>query len=140
MSLATQTQAFTDIGGPIPGDCWRTAIACLLELERDDVPHFIHLYAEDENPTRWWHETVTFVESTMPDYTLKLVNPDFPIYEEDAFDRVVLTGASPRGDWLHAVVADSHTGNLVHDPHPDGTGVLSKVDVAALTGRLDVPA
>ncbi len=39
----------------------------------------------------------------------------------------ILSGTSPRGDWLHAVVMQD--GTIVHDPHPDKTGVTKWVDV-----------
>lgn len=34
----------------------------------------------------------------------------------------IVTGKSPRGDWLHCVVDQG--GEVVHDPHPDKTGIL----------------
>lgn len=38
----------------------------------------------------------------------------------------ILGGKSPRGDFLHAVIARGTT--VVHDPHPSREGVLSHVD------------
>lgn len=135
--FAEQTQAYTEVGGDIPGDCWRTAVACLLEVERDEVPHFAH-----EHGDRWFESTVEWVEERLPGFTLGAFEPSFPIYAEPelAPQRVILSGRSPRGDWLHAVIADARTGALVWDVHPDRTGVLSHVDVIALTHRPEADA
>lgn len=136
--LARQHQRYLEAGGEIPGDCWRTAIACLVEVPRDDVPHFIHEYAgDDEMSTEWWTQSVAFVEAAVPGWTLVCLAPEFPIYQhpDDAPRRVIVTGQSPRGDWLHCVIADAATGELVHDPYPGAAGVLTHVEVAALTQK-----
>ncbi len=135
--LATQQQRYLERGGPIPGDCWRTSIACLLELPRDEVPHFIHEHGGDENSTDWWYATVAFVETARPGWTLVCTQPVFPAYTnpEVAPDRVVLTGKSPRGDWLHCVLADATTGELMHDPYPGAAGVDSHVELALLVPK-----
>lgn len=141
-ALDRQHQRFLERDGDIPGDCWRTAIACLLEIPRDDVPHFIHEHGGDEESTDWWYATVAFVEAARPGWTLVCLRPYFPIYAhpEDGPARVVLTGGSPRGAWLHCVVADAITGELVHDPFPDGTGVTDHVEVSALIGKVTTDA
>lgn len=152
LTLREQHQVFTDttaayLAGEdaIPGDCWRTALACLLEVPRDDVPHFIHLYGIDgdsedldlELGARWWRESVAWVERTRPGWTIRSWTPTgWPFYNGDnlgAPDRVLLTGGSPRGDWLHVVLVDAETGALAHDPFPGGEGVLEPyVDRVAL--------
>jgi hypothetical protein len=155
MNLRCQLQEYTDttesyLDGHdvVPGDCWRTALACLLEVPRDDVPHFIHLYeggtgapGEDvENHPdgpRWWRESVAWVERQRPGWTIQAWAPgDWPFYADDAVDapdRVLLTGRSPRGDWSHVVLVDAKTGALSWDPFPGGQGVLAPhVDRVAL--------
>lgn len=135
------TQTITDTNGPVPGDCWRTAIACL--LDRDDpttVPHFIAAPLPEgeteDTSTAWWDATVAYVEAHTPDgITLVLLEPMFPVYldPENAPRHVIATGPSPRGDWLHCVIVDAVTGELVHDPHPLRAGLAGPpVDVAAL--------
>lgn len=141
VDLARQFQRYTDANGDPPGDCWRTALACLLEVPRDDVPHFIHEY-----PTRiiamprgfpsipeWWVRSVEWVEATRPGWTLENYAPRFPVYDGDnAPDRVIASGQSPRGDWLHAVIVSARDGSLIHDPHPSGDGVLDHREMQAL--------
>lgn len=41
-----------------------------------------------------------------------------------------MAGKSPRGDWDHCVVYQN--GDMVHDPHPDKTGIEDKKDVMVL--------
>jgi hypothetical protein len=126
-----------------PGDCWRTALACLLEVARDDVPHFIDLYdggvgAEGEEieqhpeGPRWWRESVRWVQQQRPGWTIAAWDwtagePWSAFYGEGADgapDRVILTAPSPRGAWNHTVLVDAQTGELEHDPYPGGQGVL----------------
>lgn len=143
LDLERQHQRYTDTtaahlaGDPdaVPGDCWRTALACLLGVPRDEVPHFVHLHPE-EGPA-WWHASVAWVEEQCPGWTLVNIAPAFPVYlePEAAPRRALLTGQSPRGDWHHVVVVDAITGGLVHDPFPGGGGVLTQTDVAALEYR-----
>lgn len=135
-SLARQHQAHLEANGPTVGDCWRTAIACLLEVPRDDVPHWMEIYKDQPDSVQWWHDTVAFVEAARPGWTLTLVRPPaWPIYSHPLISppHVVLVGKSPRGDWLHAVIADTITGDLVWDPHPAGGGVLTHAQAAVLT-------
>ena len=47
----------------------------------------------------------------------------------------VLAGGSPRGDYLHAVVARGS--EIVHDPHPSRVGLMDHVDVTLIV-PLDV--
>jgi hypothetical protein len=133
------TQTITDAGGPVPGDCWRTAIACLLDLrEPTDAPHFIHEHA-DGHDTAWWEASVAFVADRVPaGQSLVLIKPRFPVYEdpENGNPHVIATGPSPRGDWLHSVVVDARTGELVWDPHPSRAGLAGPVEDVAVIGVL----
>lgn len=134
------TQTVTDMGGPVPGDCWRTAIACLLGLaDPAEVPHFIHEHDGMTVPDRWWHATVEWVEAYLPGWTLGGYDPTFPLYDSPhAPPHVIASGPSPRGPWLHSVVVDARTGALVWDPHPSRAGLAGPpVDLAALITRTD---
>lgn len=133
------TQTITDTTGPIPGDCWRTSIACL--LDRSDpatVPHFIAQPLADgeaeDTSTAWWDSSVSYVERCVPDgQTLLLVQPRFPIYAEPglAYPHVIAIGRSPRGDWPHSVIADARTGEVVWDPHPSRAGLDGPIESVA---------
>lgn len=49
---------------------------------------------------------------------------------------VIASGPSPRGDWLHSVLADPWTGSLIHDPHPSDAGLAGDpVDLILLVGK-----
>ncbi|MDF2508460.1 MAG: hypothetical protein K0Q52_2319 [Microbacterium sp.] len=137
--LRRQHQAILDANGPVPGDCWRTALACLLEVPRDEVPHFIH--AHNNEPGEWWLSSVAWVEHQRPGYTLAAWDPRWPIIQwdgiepEDAPQWAILTGKSPRGDWQHCVIASARTGQILHDPHPAGGGLRSQDDVAVVVRK-----
>lgn len=127
-----QLQAYTDMAAHLAGegpagDCWRTCVAMLLEVPRDTVPHII------ERET-WWEDTNEWVQEQGGEQLWATV-PAFPWYTEAYRPRVILTGQSPRGDWLHSVVVDARTGELYYDPHPSQLGVLSRVDVVGLVPR-----
>lgn len=124
------TQTIADTTGPEPGDCWRTSVACLLDLDCPaDAPHFI---LHDD----WWERTVAFVEQRRPGLTLGCYDPTFPVYSGDGFPFVIASGPSPRGDWLHAVIVSAVDGSLVWDPHPSRDGLAGEpVDIAALVGK-----
>lgn len=138
--LHRQFQRYTDANGNPPGDCWRTALACLIQVPRDEVPHFIHDYPGHKVSPRgelstpwWWLKSVEWVEQQRPGWTLENYAPRFPVYDgDDVPSRVIISGQSPRGDWLHAVICDSTTGELVHDVHPSGDGVLDHREMAVL--------
>ena len=160
--LRHQLQEFTDTTeryeageDVVPGDCWRAALASLLELPLAEVPHFIHLYEQERDPEPelvqlagpwWWRETRAWVEQVRPGWTVAAWErptdgEDWrPIYGETAKDdpegipsRVILTAPSPRGAWNHSVLVFDLDGSLAHDPFPDGGGVLEGPgDVVAL--------
>lgn len=142
IDLSKQMQIHTDIDSEIPGDCWRTALACLLEIPMADVPHFLHLYPDHphdyESNIRWWTESKAYVQMTRPDYVLECFTPVFPFWRINTDSAVkvspyvILSGQSPRGDWAHAVIADAITGDTVHDPYPGGGGLLSNENIFAL--------
>ena len=105
----------------VPGDCWRACIASLLEVEDyDSVPHFV---AMDE----WWRETCAYVWDRTGKALMKWRDHRFL---PDDIELFIGTGPSPRGAFHHAVIVDRE-GNLVHDPHPSGLGVLAVEDFFA---------
>jgi hypothetical protein len=102
---------------PVLGNCLQAAVASIYELPIEAVPHFVQ-FAD------WRAAVELYVRGTcrlVENYT-----------DGEPADRPLLAfGKSPRGDWQHAVVWQS--GRMVHDPHPDGTGLdgppLSFVDI-----------
>lgn len=95
-------------------------VASILEVSLDAVPN-----PQGENG-EWWHEWIAFLKP----YNLQLLCfPDGGEWIPRGYS--ILAGKSPRGDWNHAVVC--YDGEMVHDPHPDSTGVESKVDWTVFT-------
>lgn len=98
------------------GNCWQTAIASLLDLPLEDVPHFVKIH--DDGGEHWWLHTQRFLEKR----GLQI----FPLWGHPETDEYYfVSGPSPRGKELSHVVIYQH-GKMVHDPHPDGTGVLEE--------------
>ncbi|KAF0135481.1 MAG: Uncharacterized protein FD152_1322 [Xanthobacteraceae bacterium] len=111
------------------GDCHRAAIASALNLAIDAVPHFHNGF---RTPAEAQVEERTFLASIgiIPIYVA------FP--GETALADVLITikhtspgvcgllgGKSPRGYGHSVVIAD---GEIVHDPHPDGGGIVAPFD------------
>jgi len=108
------------------GDCWRTCIACLMDIEPEEVPHFLEdgtEFAEGmANANRWLNARglfyVTFAfygELNSLFHCMKAWNPG--VY-------YMLLGTSPRGT-SHVVIGYEDT--IAHDPHPEGGGIVEPV-------------
>lgn len=96
------------------GDCLRACAASLLGLPRGDVPHF----AEDAD---WLGFTAEFFIGL--GFQFRWDNPaSFPV--EGVMSQIIAIGMSPRAV-VHAVIADAHSGDLIHDPHPSRAGLSS---------------
>lgn len=116
------------------GDCHRTALACLLDLDDPrDAPHFIGTYEQlkkrgetfawDEAEERWLNSLgytsvyVTFGDGG-EDASRELLDN---VFNYMAFRNpnalYLLGGTSPRGT-NHTIVCLG--GGFYHDPHPDG--------------------
>lgn len=98
---------FYDPRVPTKGNCTQAAIASILEKELDEVPNFV----EEEY---FW--------TSIKDY---LYARGFKLTEHHK-DHVpdgyyLVSGLSPR-DVLHMVIYLD--GELAHDPHPSGAGIL----------------
>lgn len=84
----------------------QAAVASILELPLDEVPHFAEVPGDS-------FETMVLWAST-EGYSLTR--------NRNKRGLTMMVGLSPRGDWNHAVVA--RNGLLVHDPYPGGEGLL----------------
>lgn len=106
------------------GDCWRTTLACLLDLQRDDVPHLLHDCWEDHDEARRrtheWLATqgLTLVEIPYNgDLQLVLdlqgsMNPGIHY----------LLGGTSRNGVNHSVIACDDA--IVWDPAIDDSGIV----------------
>lgn len=100
--------------GVTRGNCWQACLASLLDLPLDDVPHFVDI--DEQGGEDWWHSTVTWLWEKGFAMHVPDTHPENGYY--------LVTGKSPRGDFYHVVVY--RNGELDHDPHPDGAGVLTE--------------
>ena len=103
MTPLTQT-VFADDPRGIPGDCMRTAVASLLELPPEAVPHFA-LFERD------WFSA----------FSLWMTNHQLALSPQgDESEPHLALGLSPRGV-QHIVIWAN--GECIHDPHPSRAGL-----------------
>jgi hypothetical protein len=102
-----------------PGDCYRTCLAMLTGADYEDAPHAVLFLS-------WFNVAREFVRQQVPGGDLQCFGWDgsVDLYGDGSHRPVIATGPSPRGDFRHCVIADSTTGELVHDPHPSRAGLL----------------
>jgi len=99
------------IPGKQNGNCMNAAFASLLEIQIEDMPNF-----EDMRDGKWYPALLEWLE----ELGFQLLRWDEEIYLSGYF---IANGPSPRG-FEHSVV---YLGaEMVHDPHPDKTG-LNKI-------------
>lgn len=118
-------------------DCMRAAVASAFELPYEEVPDFGNGDYDDEK-SRGWRQECELAEwlALRGLGFLRLPNP----WREGSGARrmpwgVCLgEGASPRGDFYHAVVFDARGAGgeepavLLHDPHPSRAGLRGPPD------------
>jgi hypothetical protein len=99
------------------GNCFSACVASILELPIEDVPIFVEV-------KNWWGEFLSWLKPRGY-YALCYHLKDCDKSVLDDYEINILSGKSPRGDFLHAVVANGS--KILHDPHPsrDGIGELS---------------
>lgn len=111
------------------GNCFSACVASLLELPLDDVPYFMGDEIEESDPGAWWKR---FLDWLRPRGWWAVC---FELKDDWRPPGLhLLSGVSPRrpgSKWHHTVVAGPG-GEVVHDPHPDRTGVLTEHDVIIL--------
>lgn len=110
-----------DIANGVYGNCFSACLASLLELHIDQVPHFT---AHIPKGQREWTDLVNawLRRRDLAYFEVEASRFDLWVPVLEGIGYYVLTGPSPRGpDWDHAVVARG--GRIVHDPHPDDTGL-----------------
>lgn len=122
----------------IPGDCLKTAVAGMLGLMYEDVPHFA-LYRS------WWDTMRRYARRLGGDFAcfIPVDGSMRDLYRSDidvdaTGDMFLASGPSPRGPFWHTVIVDVDL-NLVHDPHPSGAGVLDVREVFAWVAPYDPP-
>lgn len=91
------------------GDCVRACTASILELESEQVPHFV----EDEPGASWYFTWENFMRNHGYNPIMYDNYPRFIGYS-------IASGTTERGT-KHMVVL--FNGNLAHDPHPSKKGL-----------------
>ena len=90
------------------GNCFQAAIASIFELSIEDVPEFLG--------KKWWFDFLEWAASKGMDIVRWDDDVSLPGY-------YLTAGKSPRGDFDHVVVFKN--GTMVHDPHPEKTGLAN---------------
>lgn len=121
--LVLYDQEFTvGDGSGRTGDCLRAAIATLLQIPCDRVPHF----GEFSD----WVAAVQCFRDGLEFRWPQPSRPLFPAVDADG-GMVVGCGRSPRGH-MHAVLMSATDGMIVHDPHPSRDGLAGDVEYLIL--------
>jgi hypothetical protein len=115
------------------GNCFAACIASILAMPIEAVPNFC---GEPPFNEHWEAQFNALVAErglasmwVWPDSRLRNGLPVFAI-QVPAGTNAIATGQSPRGDFLHSVVAEFREDGclrLVHDPHPSGEFLNSLV-------------
>lgn len=108
--------------GAAAGNCWSACIASILELPLAEVPHFVAVEGDD-----WWLAMQAWLqERGLQAVHFEVAGKDLSeLWEPKGF--TILTGDSPRGDFLHAVIGEGFS--MIHDPHPSRAGLRNVIEV-----------
>lgn len=124
------TPVMQTVTGP-RGNCMSACFASVFDLPISDVPNFYEITSDDAG---WW----LAVRKWLAARGFGIL--DITFEEEAQWQHLQLSGAhivsgpSPRGAGMfHATVWQD--GRLVHDPHPDQTGIV-KPEVISLLYRI----
>jgi hypothetical protein len=106
--------------GGVEGNCYASCIAALTGIPLEDIPNFCTKDSWLEDSTAWLKErgwALAFVYRDAPRGADDLPE-DQTVWSNMPY---IVSGQSPRGDFLHACVYAN--GKLLHDPHPSNQGV-----------------
>jgi hypothetical protein len=113
----------------VRGDCFRACVASILELPIEDVPHFVAIEKD------WWGEVQRWLAKWDLFALWIRVGEDFMLGWPAETTYCILNGESPRAKGRkHCVVArlDGWNFEVVHDPHPEGGGIVGTPESAVL--------
>ena len=110
--------------GDKKGNCFAACLACLLRLPVGDVPNFC---GDNWEPNgEWFRECIRWLAPR--GYTAICLKPEDWMNEHPGLT-VIAGGPGPRGCDHCVLMRD---GKLVHDPHPEGGGLMSVADVTLI--------
>lgn len=129
--FATQEFLHDPAAGTV-GDCWRAGIASIIGRSIGQVPHFVRDYPDldGDETARWFDETCRWLTEHHGVTALFYDQPEQVRAENrreiSAYPHILIDGNSPRfGNVKHVVIGDATTGEILHDPHPDRTGLTT---------------
>lgn len=100
---------FTDEKNGIAGNCLQAAIACILELDINEVPHFVQIYDNEY----YYHMDMWLNEKGYETINEGYVSKD---------EHYIAVGKSPRFEHgTHCCIYKA--GEFVFDVHPKGGGI-----------------
>lgn len=110
------------------GDCHRTAIACLLDLDPEEVPHFGAVHFDDPEKfhsafERWLKARGLRTVLTAYDCSLEDLLASFGSQNPEAY---FLLGGRSRSGVGHTVIGCGN--RIAWDPHPDDVGIVGPLD------------
>lgn len=129
--MIEQKQAFLhDPSNGVWGDCYRTAVACLLNLPRDTVPHVFHDGCKgpvaDKRMNDWLGQRgmIQFVMALSGDTPLdELLNS---VYWSNGYPVEYLLCGTSKNNVAHVVVCKGDS--IVWDPAIDNSGIIGPAD------------
>jgi hypothetical protein len=107
---------------PNTGDCFRTCVAMILDMDPAGMPNFCEVRGKGE----WWRLFQGWLDErhmTAVEVNLTVDESKAPMMWVTMGVPCILSGKSPRGNWLHSVVGEARGPDgwaYLHDPHPDG--------------------
>ncbi len=126
------------------GDCWRTALACVLDMQAVDVPHFMEPFwgLEDSGTlaryaiNAWLrqHCGLQLVEIAWNTDSITTV---FDVMSSSAPGMFYLLSGTSRNGTNHTVVA--RDGEIVCDPAIDDSGIVGPMDCGQFQAAFLVP-
>lgn len=102
------------------GNCWKTAIACVIDRDAEEVPHFLDIHAT--HGLDWWKYTYEWLWH----HGYQLVDIHRHLFNGEYY---LVLGYTERKTF-HVCVY--HNGKMVHDPHPSGAGLLDEYNHLAI--------
>jgi len=98
------------------GDCFRTAVAMVLDLDPDTMPNFCW----DAEP--WWPAFQKWLDENygLMAVDIKLATDEPTLMSLTPGVPIVLTGPSPSGPWLHSIAGMTAEDGfeMLYDPNP----------------------
>lgn len=141
MIPVTQTRLYDPDAPPDKqrGNCLTAVVASLLELPIEAVPNFVQDHvdhdADNDDDWNWWTRLHRFLgeRGQRMHYLRNVAHPEphpaisdgFP--DPDVGEFYTVSGISPRDSRIHHIVI-YRDGVMVHDPHPDRTGLAQVED------------